>query len=110
MTPGELSISSRSSDLLNIVLYALRHIIVDDRLDITLVNAHTECNSADKTLDLIGNEKFLDCVSLLIGLTCMVRLRVYPILLLISVKGTYRKNTGKEITGSLMGRIDEDAI
>lgn len=110
MTPGELSISSRSSDLLYIVLYALWHIIVDDRLDVTLVNTHAECNCADKALDLIGNEKFLDCVSLLIGLTCMVRLRVYPILLLKSVKGTYSKNTGKQVTGSLMGRIDEDAI
>lgn len=80
MAPGELPITASSSDLLHVVLDALRHVVVDDTLYVTLVNTHAECDGADQALYLIVDEVSLDHLALLIGLTSMVALRVNPVL------------------------------
>lgn len=78
---SELSIAASSPNLLDVVLNALWHVIVDDRLNVTLVNAHTEGNRAHETPHLVCDKKLLNSVSLLVRLSSVVRLRVYPVLL-----------------------------
>jgi len=48
VTASKVAISTSSSDLLDIVLNRAGNIVVNNRLDVTLVDTHGESNSADK--------------------------------------------------------------
>lgn len=72
VTPGQGSISSGSTNLLDIVLNRSRHVVVDNRLDIALVNSHTERDGAAENSDSILDELFLGVGSLLVCLSRMI--------------------------------------
>ena len=75
MASSKIAISACPTDFLHVVLNALRHVVVDDGLDVCFINAHRECDGAAKHAHVVCTELFLNIVSLLISLTCMVRLR-----------------------------------
>lgn len=101
VTPSQLTVTPSSADLLDIVLDTLRHVVVNNRLDIAFVDAHTESDGADKAPNLVLNEKPLNDLPLLVCLTSMIALRVDPIL---------GKNAGQEIAGALVSCVNEDAV
>ena len=79
MAPSKVSISACPTDLLHVVLNALWHIVVDDRLNVCFVNAHGECDGAAKHPHIVCTELLLDIRALLISLTCMVCLGRDPL-------------------------------
>lgn len=101
MAAGELAVSAGPSNLLHVVLDGLGHVVVDDRLNIRLVDAHAERDGAHEHADLIRYEHLLDRVPLLVGLARVVRRRIHPVL------GECRR---QEVTGALMRRENEDAL
>ena len=72
MTPGKVPIAACSADLLDVVLDGTWHVVVDDRLDVALVDAHGEGDRAAEHPRLVFDELLLDEDSLLVCLTCMV--------------------------------------
>ena len=79
MAPSKVPISACPTDLLHVVLNALWHIVVDDRLNVCLVNAHRECDGAAKHPHIVCTELLLDIRTLLVSLTCMVGLGRDPL-------------------------------
>ena len=80
VAPGKLAITPSSADLLHIVLNRFRHVVVDDGLNIRFIDTHTESDGANEHADLILYEHLLDCISLLVGFSSMVRRRIHSIL------------------------------
>ena len=74
MASSKVAISACPTDFLHVVLNALGHVVVDDGLDVCFINAHRECDGAAKHTHVVCTELLLNIVSLLISLTCMVRL------------------------------------
>ena len=80
MAPSKCTISSSSSNLLHIVFNRPWHIVVDNWLNVTFINSHTECNRATQHSCPILDELFLDMWSCIIRLSSVVRSRLYSIL------------------------------
>lgn len=78
---GQSSIPTSSSNFLDIVLNTSRQIVMDDRLNVTFVNAHTESDSAAQDPSSVLNKVFLSLCSLFVGLTGMIR-RCYEAILI----------------------------
>ena len=56
VVPGGSSISTSSSDFLNVVLEGLWHVVVDDAADVRLVDAHPEGHRGHDHADFAGHE------------------------------------------------------
>ena len=69
----KLAVSASSTDLLDVVLERARYVVVDDRLDVTLVNSHAERDGAAQDPRSVGYEVGLDLGSLVIGLASVIR-------------------------------------
>lgn len=72
---------------------------MDDTLDVTFVNTHTEGNGTDQHFYLVVDKLFLDGLSLLVSLACVVRSTVEAVL---------GQETSQLITGPLLGGINQD--
>ena len=73
MAASQIAITASSADFLNVVLNSSRHIVVDDRLNIALVNAHRKGDCAAQDTSPIVDELLLDEVALLICLASVIR-------------------------------------
>lgn len=96
----ELPISPSSADFLNIVLDGPRQIVVNDRLDVALVDAHAESDGAAEDGDLVVDELLLNLRSLLVRLASVIASCLYSILL---------EKLSQLIGCSSLGSEDEDA-
>ena len=73
MAASQITVTTCTTNFLHIILNSSWHIIVDYRLNITLVNTHTEGDGAAHHAHFIVDKLLLSEVSLLVSLTCMVR-------------------------------------
>lgn len=99
MAPSKLPISTSSSYFLHVALHTPGHIVMDDTLDVTFINTHTEGNGADQHFYLVVDKLFLDGLSLLVSLAGVVRSTVEAIL---------GKETSQLIAGPLLSGINQD--
>jgi len=72
VTSSKCSISASSSYFLDVVFNTSWHVIVDHRLDVRLIDSHTEGDGAAQHSDLVGTELFLGERSLFVTFTGMV--------------------------------------
>lgn len=69
---SQLSIAPSTADLLDVVLNGARHVEVNDRLDVALVNAHREGDRAAEHTHLVGDELLLNEATLLVRFASVV--------------------------------------
>ena len=74
MTTGEFAVSARAADLLDVVLNRARNVVMNNRLNVSLVDYHTVGDSAAENTHFVVCELFLDVGSLLVALPCVVGL------------------------------------
>ena len=72
MATCEGAITTSSANLLHIVLDGSWHIVVDDRLNVTLVDTHRESDRTAQDSDLVGNELLLGVIPLLVSLSSVI--------------------------------------
>lgn len=75
MASSKCAVTTRTPNLLDVILDGSWHIEMNDGLNVTLVDSHGESNCAAQNTRLILDELLLDVISLLISLTCVVRCR-----------------------------------
>ena len=69
---GELAVTTGAANLLNIVLNAARHVVVNDGLDVGLVDTHAEGDSAAEYSNSVADELFLGEGALFVRLSRVV--------------------------------------
>jgi hypothetical protein len=81
VAPRKFAITTSSSNFLNIVLDASWQVIMDNRLNITLVYSHTESNGATKDTSFVLNEVFLNLSTVFIFFSGVIRSCGKPVLI-----------------------------
>ena len=72
MAASKVAVAARTTNLLHIVLDGPRHIVMDHRLNITLVDTHAEGDGAAEHAHFVVDELLLSKVPLLIRLAGVV--------------------------------------
>ena len=72
MASGKFPISPCPADFLHVILDALGQVIMNDRLNVALVDAHREGDGTTENADVVGAELLLDVGALLVGLAGVV--------------------------------------
>lgn len=78
MTVRPLTISTGSTDLLYVALEIVRHIVMDHRSYVRLVDTHTERNRGHHNLQITSHKRILNGFALGCGHSGMVRFNVCP--------------------------------